>query len=64
MPTLILAKKGININSVRKQLESIGEVIQAVPQMQASGKGVSFEFLVSTNQVKMKRFSVNGKQKD
>jgi two-component system chemotaxis sensor kinase CheA len=47
-PTAELAERGINVNSVRSQLQELGKVVQAKPVVKDGG-GIAFEFVVATN---------------
>jgi two-component system chemotaxis sensor kinase CheA len=47
-PTVELANRGVNVNSVRAHLQEIGQVIQAKPVVKGAGE-IAFEFIVETN---------------
>jgi two-component system chemotaxis sensor kinase CheA len=47
-PTRELAERGINVNSIRARLQSLGELIHAAPRVMAGG-GIAFDFLVATD---------------
>jgi two-component system chemotaxis sensor kinase CheA len=47
-PTAELAKRGVNVNSVRSRLQEIGQLIQAKPVVKGAGE-IAFEFIVATN---------------
>lgn len=49
VPTPALAERGINVNTIRQRLESIGVLIQAKPLLPTAGEGLAFEFLVATH---------------
>lgn len=49
-PSAALDQRGINVSSVRKRLTQIGEIIQAIPKVQAGG-GISFEFLAALREM-------------
>lgn len=46
-PDTALAERGINVNTVRRRFDEIGQLIQATPSVTADG-GVAFEFRVVT----------------
>jgi len=50
VPSRNLEAQGININSVREQISSLGEILKASPTVKGNGE-LSFEFLVSAYQV-------------
>jgi two-component system chemotaxis sensor kinase CheA len=47
-PSKELFEDGININTIRSQLSSIGRIINSMPQTGEDGK-ISFEFILATN---------------
>ncbi len=47
-PTPALANQGIDVNAVRKALESLGRIVHASPQVNRSGQ-VAFAFIVITD---------------
>ena len=47
-PTVALAERGVNVNSVRARLQEIGQVVQAKPVVKGEGE-IAFEFIVVTN---------------
>lgn len=48
-PTRALDAKGINVNSVRKRLADVGEILQATPLVRGHGL-IAFEFLVAARE--------------
>jgi two-component system chemotaxis sensor kinase CheA len=48
-PTKELHSAGVNVNSVREELSSAGEILKATPQVKGQ-QALSFEFLVATTQ--------------
>jgi two-component system chemotaxis sensor kinase CheA len=44
-----LASRGINVNVIRNRLREIGELIRAIPHVEADGN-IKFEFLVATHE--------------
>jgi two-component system chemotaxis sensor kinase CheA len=47
-PTLALAEKGININSLRARMQEIGEILKSTPKVKGQGE-ISFQFQVRTH---------------
>jgi two-component system, chemotaxis family, sensor kinase CheA len=47
-PTAQFAERGVNVNSVRSRLQSIGELVQAKPVVKGAGE-IAFHFVVVTN---------------
>jgi two-component system chemotaxis sensor kinase CheA len=47
-PTTELTSRNVNVNLVRERLQSIGEIVQAMPHMEANGQ-LSFIFLVTSD---------------
>lgn len=48
-PTHELDASGINVNSVREQLSTLGEILKATPQVKGKG-AIAFEFLVAARE--------------
>lgn len=48
VPTPALSERGVNVNSIRAQLQEIGELVQAKPQVRGQGE-IAFLFVVVTN---------------
>jgi two-component system chemotaxis sensor kinase CheA len=46
VPSRELDERGVNVNSVRSRLTSVGEILKATPQVRGQGS-VAFEFLVA-----------------
>jgi two-component system chemotaxis sensor kinase CheA len=46
-PTLALAERGININSLRARMQEIGEILKSTPKVKGQGE-ISFQFQVRT----------------
>ena len=47
IPSSDLAKRGVNVNSLRARLQGIGELIRATPRVLDQG-AIAFEFLIAT----------------
>ena len=47
-PTAELAERGVNVNSVRARLQTIGELLQSKPIVKGAGE-IAFQFVVATN---------------
>jgi len=47
-PTVELAERGVNVNTVRSRLQEIGQLIQAKPVVKDAG-GIAFEFVIATS---------------
>lgn len=47
-PTVELAERGINVNSVRARLQQIGQLVQSKPVVKGAGE-IAFEFVVATD---------------
>lgn len=47
VPSPELARRGLNVNSVRQRLQEIGEILHAVPVVRPGGQ-ISFSFVVGT----------------
>ena len=47
-PTLALAERGININSLRARMQEIGEILKSTPKVKGQGE-ISFQFQVRTH---------------
>ncbi|HEY9667361.1 MAG TPA: chemotaxis protein CheA, partial [Coleofasciculaceae cyanobacterium] len=47
MPEPALNQRGINVNSIRDRLQSIGEIVHASPQVTGNG-GIAFNFIVAS----------------
>jgi two-component system chemotaxis sensor kinase CheA len=46
-PTVALAERGININSLRTRMQEIGEILKSTPRVKGQGE-ISFQFQVRT----------------
>jgi two-component system, chemotaxis family, sensor kinase CheA len=46
-PSVPLHERGVNVTSVRKRLQAIGDIRYAAPRIAENGGGISFEFLVA-----------------
>lgn len=46
-PSAELSRQGININSIRTRLQSLGEILHSAPQIHPGG-GITFEFFLAT----------------
>ena len=47
-PTAELAERGVNVNSIRSRLETIGQLVQAKPVVKGAGE-IAFHFIVATH---------------
>lgn len=47
IPEPALSQRGVNVNSIRQHLQSIGEIVHASPQVTTNG-GIAFNFVVTT----------------
>jgi two-component system chemotaxis sensor kinase CheA len=47
-PTLALAERGMNINSLRARMQEIGEILKSTPKVKGQGE-ISFQFQVRTH---------------
>jgi len=47
-PSLALAERGININSLRARMQEIGEILKSTPKVKGQGE-ISFQFQVRTH---------------
>src|SRR5262249_44581875 len=50
IPNRDLDHRGVNINSVRTRLASLGQILAATPQVRPTG-GIAFEFLLGVREV-------------
>lgn len=48
VPSAELAERGVNVNTVRQRLTSIGEVVSVTPQVREQGE-IAFHFLITTS---------------
>jgi two-component system chemotaxis sensor kinase CheA len=48
-PTAELTARGVNVNSVRAQLEAVGEIVRATPRMEGPGR-LRFDFLLASEE--------------
>jgi two-component system chemotaxis sensor kinase CheA len=47
VPTAVLLERGINVNTIRERLQTLGTIVSAVPHVEPGG-AIAFEFVVET----------------